>query len=54
VFQRPAPAHLQRHLLFSIIAYRNQADRFGDLDHETMQMLDRKTQRRLEPQCLRG
>jgi hypothetical protein len=25
VFQRPAPAHLTRHLLFAIIAYRNQA-----------------------------
>ena len=42
VFQRPAPDHLPRHLLFAIIAYRIQADRLGDLDHETMQMLDRK------------
>ena len=25
VFQRPAPAHLPRHLLFAIIAYRIQA-----------------------------
>jgi hypothetical protein len=41
VFQRPAPAHLTRHLLFSIIAYRLQADRFGDLDHATKQVLDR-------------
>jgi hypothetical protein len=41
VFQRPPPAHLGRHLLFSIIAYRVQADRFGDLDHETKQLLDR-------------
>ena len=41
VFQRPAPAHLTRHLLFSIIAYRLQADRFGDLDHATRQVLDR-------------
>jgi hypothetical protein len=41
VFQRPAPAHLPRHLLFAIIAYRIQADRFGDLDHETRQLLDR-------------
>ncbi len=40
-FQRPAPAHLPRHLLFAIIAYRIQADRLGDLDHETMQVLDR-------------
>ena len=41
VFQRPAPAHLLQHLLFTIIAYRIQADRLGDLDHETMQVLDR-------------
>ena len=41
VFQRPAPAHLTRHLLFAIIAYRIQADRLGDLDHETKQVLDR-------------
>src|SRR5258708_14454618 len=41
VLQRPAPAHLPRHLLFAIIAYRIQADRGGDLDHETKQVLDR-------------
>src|SRR5258706_4615930 len=29
VFQRSAPAHLTRHLLFAVIAYRIQADRFG-------------------------
>jgi hypothetical protein len=40
VLQRPAPDHLPRHLLFAIIAYRIQADRFGDLDHETRQLLD--------------
>jgi len=39
--QKPAPDHLPRHLLFAIIAYRIQADRFGDLDHETRQLLDR-------------
>ena len=41
VFQRAAPDHLPRHLLFAIIAYRIQADQFGDLDHETKQVLDR-------------
>src|ERR1700736_178795 len=41
VLQRPAPDHLPRHLLFAIIAYRIQADRFGDLDHDTKQLLDR-------------
>jgi hypothetical protein len=32
---------MPRHLLLAIIAYRIQADRFGDLDHETKQVLDR-------------
>src|SRR5260370_42361210 len=41
VLQRPAPDHLPRHLLFAIMAYRIQIDRFGDLDHETRQLLDR-------------
>ena len=41
VFQRSAPAHLTRHLLFAVIAYRLQVDRFGDLDHETRQVRTR-------------
>jgi hypothetical protein len=41
VFQRPPPDHLPRHLLSAIIAYQIQADRLGDLDHETKQVLDR-------------
>ena len=41
VLQRPPPDYLPRHLLFAIIAYRIQADRLGDLDHETRQLLDR-------------
>ena len=49
VFQRSAPAHLTRHLLFAVIAYRVQADRFGDLDHETKQVLDRTVAREIEP-----
>jgi hypothetical protein len=40
VLQRPAPSHLPRHLLFAIIAYRIQVDRFGNLDHGTRQLLD--------------
>jgi hypothetical protein len=40
VFQRAAPAHLTRHLLFAVIAYRLQANRFGDLDHATKHMLN--------------
>jgi Protein of unknown function (DUF2924) len=41
LFQRLPPDRLPRHLLFAIIAYRVQADRLGDLDHETKQVLDR-------------
>jgi hypothetical protein len=40
LFQRPAPAHLTQHLLFAVIAYQLQADRFGDLDHAIKQMLN--------------
>jgi hypothetical protein len=49
VFQRPAPAHLTRHLLFAVIAYRVQADRFGDLDHTTRQVLDRSDTKETGP-----
>ena len=38
--QQP-PAHLPRHLLFRILAYQLQADRFGDLDGESKRLLDR-------------
>jgi len=41
VFQRPPPSHLLRHLLFAVLAFRIQADRHGDLDHETRKVLDR-------------
>jgi Protein of unknown function (DUF2924) len=41
VFRRRAPAHLPRHLLFRILAYRLQADRFGDLDADSRRRLDR-------------
>jgi hypothetical protein len=37
--QRP-PAQLPRHLLFRMLAYRLQADRFGDLDGESKRLLD--------------
>src|SRR5258708_33799453 len=42
VLRRPAADHLPRHLLFAIIAYRIQGDRFRDLDTETRQVLDRQ------------
>jgi hypothetical protein len=49
VFGGTAPAHLTRHLLFAVIAYRLQADRFGDLDHTTRQVLDRTVAKEAEP-----
>ena len=49
VFQKPAPAHLTRHLLFAVIAYRLQADGFGDLDHATRQVLDRTIAKEIGP-----
>jgi Protein of unknown function (DUF2924) len=41
VFRRPPASHLPRHLLFAVLAFQIQADRFGDLDHETRKLLDR-------------
>jgi Protein of unknown function (DUF2924) len=41
VFGRQAPSHVPRHLLFRMLAYRLQADRFGDLDDESRRLLDR-------------
>jgi Protein of unknown function (DUF2924) len=49
IFGRPAPAHLTRHLLFAVIAYRLQADRFGDLDHATRRILDRTVAKQAQP-----
>jgi hypothetical protein len=40
-FGRPPIPHLPRHLLFRILAYRLQVDRFGDLDGESKNLLDR-------------
>jgi hypothetical protein len=36
---RAAPLHLPRHLLFAMLAYRIQADAFGDLDTASLQLL---------------
>jgi Protein of unknown function (DUF2924) len=49
IFGRQAPTHLTSHLLFSVIAYRLQADRFGNLDHATRQVLDRTVGKEAEP-----
>ena len=40
VLGRPPPSHLPRHLLFRMVAYRLQADRYGDLDDENKRLLD--------------
>lgn len=36
---RSAPAHLPRHLLFAMLAYRVQSNAFGDLDASLIQTL---------------
>jgi hypothetical protein len=36
---RSVPVHLPRHLLFAMLAYRIQADAFGDLDAGMVQIL---------------
>src|SRR5262249_3281658 len=41
LFRRKAPEHLPRHLLFRILAYRLQGEGLGDLDQETVRLLDR-------------
>ena len=41
VFGRRPPAHLPRHLLFRILAYRLQTNRLGDLDNANRRLLDR-------------
>jgi hypothetical protein len=40
VFRRRPPLHLPRHLLFRVLAYRLQADAWGDLDGESQRLLD--------------
>lgn len=38
---KKAPAHIPRHLLLRILAYRLQAERLGELDSESERILDR-------------
>ena len=40
-FGRSAPAHLPRHLLLRLLAYRIQAQALGDLDPATVRALER-------------
>ncbi len=39
-FRRKAPAHLPRHLLYRILAYRLQAEQLGDLEWNIRRFLD--------------
>jgi hypothetical protein len=39
MFRQQPPAHLPRHLLFAVLAYRLQADELGDLDPATARLL---------------
>jgi hypothetical protein len=40
-FGHTAPKHLTRFLLFRVLAYKVQADRFGDLDAGTIKVLEK-------------
>lgn len=40
VFGRSAAAHLPKHILLRILAYRQQAEAFGDLPRTAVQLLD--------------
>jgi hypothetical protein len=40
-FGRTAPKHISRYLLFRVLAYKVQADQFGDLDADTLKVLER-------------
>ena len=62
---RLAPAHLSRALLFRVMAYRLQAEAFGDLDRKIIRLLKRlgddvahnsagNYQRRLAPMGIRN
>jgi hypothetical protein len=40
-FSRTPPKHLSRYLLFRVLAYKLQAGQFGDLDVDTLKVLER-------------
>lgn len=40
VFGRPAMPHIPKHILLRILAYRSQAEAFGDLSRSAVQLLD--------------
>ena len=54
-FGRTAPKHVSRYLLFRILAYKIQADQFGDLDANTHKVLERvEGDSRQTPNVARG
>ena len=46
LFRKEAPFHLSRFLLHRVLAYRIQANAYGDLDRETIRFLDRIAKQR--------
>ena len=46
IFRRTAPVHLPRHLLLRLLAYRLQAQAWGDLDKTAGQFLNRIARRK--------
>jgi hypothetical protein len=51
---RLAPAHLSRGLLFRIMAYRLQAEAFGDLDRKTVRLLEQMANGAAEKLAAKG
>jgi hypothetical protein len=48
-FGRPSPSHLTRYLMFRILAYKTQADHLGDLDAQTLKVLEQAAGRGGQP-----
>ena len=46
LFRKKAPPHLSRFLVHRVLAYRIQANAYGDLDRETVRFLDQVARRR--------
>lgn len=45
---RPAPEHITKQLLIRLVAYRIQADLFGDLDNQSIKLLRQIAERRVK------
>lgn len=51
---RPAPEHLPRHLLIRLVAYRIQAEAFGDLDSKSVKLLQKLAQQQVKRRGVGG